>query len=30
MKTTIKGKDKLAEKLSDEDKGTIKDSITDA
>ena len=30
MKSSIEDKDKLAEKLSDEDKGTIKDSITDA
>jgi len=30
MKTTIEDKDKLAEKLSDEDKSTIKDALTDA
>jgi heat shock protein 5 len=30
MKSSIEDKDKLAEKLSDEDKGTIKDAITDA
>jgi len=30
MKSSIEDKDKLAEKLSDEDKGTVKDAITDS
>jgi len=30
MKNSVEDKDKLAEKLSDEDKGTIKDALTDA
>jgi len=30
MKSSIEDKDKLAEKLSDEDKSTIKDAITDS
>ena len=30
MKNSIEDKDKLAEKLSDEDKSTIKDALTDA
>merc|ERR1712147_421058 len=30
MKASIEDKDKLAEKLSDEDKSTIKDALTDA
>jgi heat shock protein 5 len=30
MKSTVEDKDKLAEKLSDEDKTTIKDALTDA
>merc|ERR1712054_418141 len=30
MKSSIEDKDKLAEKLSDEDKSTIKDALTDA
>lgn len=30
MKSSIEDKDKLAEKVSDEDKSTIKDALTDA
>jgi len=30
MKNSIEDKDKLAEKISDEDKSTIKDALTDA
>jgi len=30
MKNSIEDKEKLAEKLSDEDKGSIKDALTDA
>lgn len=30
MKNSVEDKDKLAEKLSDEDKSTIKDALTDA
>ena len=30
MKNSIEDKDKLAEKISDEDKGSIKDALTDA
>ena len=30
MKNSVEDKEKLAEKLSDEDKSTIKDAITDA
>lgn len=30
MKNSVEDKDKLAEKLSDEDKSTVKDALTDA